>query len=113
MPGLSSNPTHLNANFLFADTFATANESASASATQLGWVVGAGFEKEFESLPGWSVKSEVLYVAFPGVSATSTNLTAFTPPIAFPTNVFVHNVDLQALIARIGFNYRFGGFGMH
>jgi outer membrane immunogenic protein len=104
---------NLNANFLFADTFATAAESSSVSATQWGWVVGAGIEKEFESAPGWSFKSELLYVAFPGVSSTSTNLTAFTPPIAFPTNVFVHSVDLQALIARVGFNYRFGGFGMH
>ena len=104
--------TNLNANFLFADNFATAAESGSVSATKLGWVVGAGIEKQFESAPGLSFKSELLYVAFPGVSVTSTNLTAFTPPIAFPTNVLVHSVDLQALIARVGFNYRFGGFGM-
>jgi outer membrane immunogenic protein len=104
--------TNLNASFLFADTFATAAESASVSDTKWGWVVGGGFEKEFESARGLSFKSELLYVAFPGVSVTSTNLTAFTPPIAFPTNVFVHSMDLQALIVRAGFNYRFGGFGM-
>jgi outer membrane immunogenic protein len=104
--------TNLNASFLFTDTFATAVESGAVSATKLGWVFGGGIEKEFESLPGLSFKSELLYVAFPGVSVTSTNLTAFTPPIAFPTNVFVHSVDFQALIARVGFNYRFGSFGI-
>jgi outer membrane immunogenic protein len=103
---------NLNGSFVFTDTFATAAESASVSSTQWGWVVGAGLEKQFESIRGLSFKSELLYVAFPGVSVTSTNLTAFTPPIAFPTNVFTHSVDLQALIARVGFNYRFGGFGM-
>jgi outer membrane immunogenic protein len=103
---------NLDASFVFADNFATAAESASVSSTRWGWVFGGGIEKEFETARGLSFKGELLYVAFPSVSVTSTNLTAFTPPIAFPTNVFVHSMDLQALIARVGFNYRFGGFTM-
>jgi outer membrane immunogenic protein len=103
---------NLNANFLFTDTFATANESASLSATKWGWVIGGGLEKEFESTRGLSFKSELLFVDFPDITGASTNLTAFTPPIAFPTSVFNHTLGASALIARLGFNYRFGGFGM-
>jgi outer membrane immunogenic protein len=103
----------LNADFLFTDTFANAHESASVSDTKWGWVVGAGLEKEFEFTRGLSFKAEMLYVAIPGDSVTSSNLTVGTPPIAISTVSFQHSVDLQALIARIGFNYRFGGFGMY
>jgi outer membrane immunogenic protein len=48
-------------------------------------------------------------VNFGSVSVTSANLTAFTPPVAFPTNVFTHSVDLRAAIVRFGVNYRLGG----
>jgi outer membrane immunogenic protein len=99
--------TNLNANFNFTDTFATAAESASISGTKVGWTAGGGIEAGLWQ--GWSVKAEYLYVDFGSVSVNSTNLTAFTPPIAFPTNVFTHSVDLKASIARIGLNYRFGG----
>jgi outer membrane immunogenic protein len=104
---------NLSANFLFTDTFATAAESGSLSGTKWGWVVGAGLEKEFESTRGLSFKSELLLVDFRDISGSSTNLTAFTPPIAFPTNVFTHSIGMSALIARLGFNYRFGGVGMY
>jgi outer membrane immunogenic protein len=99
--------TNLNANFAFTDTFATAAESASISSTRLGWTAGGGIEASLWR--GWSVKAEYLFVDFGRVSVNSTNLTAFTPPINFPTNVFTHSVDLTASIARVGLNYRFGG----
>jgi outer membrane immunogenic protein len=99
--------TNLNANFVFTDTFATAAESASFDSTKLGWTVGGGFEWAMWS--GWSAKAEYLFVSFPSVTVTSTNLTAFGPPISFPTNVFTHSADLDVSIARVGLNYKIGG----
>jgi outer membrane immunogenic protein len=52
------------------------------------------------------VKAEYLHVDFGSIPTTSTNLTAFTPPIAFPTNVFTHSVHLTDDIVRLGLNYR-------
>jgi outer membrane immunogenic protein len=97
--------TNLSGNFTFSDTFATAAESSTLSGTQVGWTAGGGVEAGLWG--NWSLKAEYLFVDFGTVTATSTNLTAFTPPIAFPTNVFTHSVDLKASIARIGLNYRF------
>ena len=91
---------------LFTDTFATAAESGSKTATQSGWAAGGGAEIKTGSR--WSVKGEFLHADFGSLSATSTNLTAFTPPIAFPTNVFTHTANLTGNIYRFGFNYRFG-----
>lgn len=90
---------------LFTDTFATAHESASVEGTKTGWVVGGG--SEIRVAQHWSVKGEYLYARFGTASVASTNLTAFTPPIAFPTNVFTHTADLSAHIVRGGVNYRF------
>ena len=97
--------TNLSGNFAFSDTFATAAESGSVSNTKTGWTAGGGVEAGLWG--NWSIKAEYLYVDFGRISANSTNLTAFTPPIAFPTNVFTHSVDLKASIARLGVNYRF------
>jgi outer membrane immunogenic protein len=94
------------ANFVFTDTFATAFESGSISTTKAGWTVGVGGEVGLQG--PWSLKFEYLYVNFGSVSINSTNLTAFTPPIPFPTNVFTHSVDLKSSIVRVGLNYRFG-----
>jgi outer membrane immunogenic protein len=99
--------TELKGNFRFTDTFATASESGSLSNTKTGWAAGGGAEW---ALSGpWSMKLEYLHVDFGKTSGTSTNLTAFTPPIAFPTNVFTHSVSLKSDIVRVGLNYRFGG----
>jgi outer membrane immunogenic protein len=97
--------TNLQYQTFFSDTFATAKESAVVKSTQTGWAAGAGAELKVGH--HWSVKGEYLYGDFGSVHATSTNLTAFTPPIAFPTNVFTHTTDLTANIYRFGFNYRF------
>jgi len=55
------------------------------------------------------VRGEYLRVSFGSSSTTtSTNLVAFTPRIAFPTNVFTHSVgDLSANVFRAGFNFYF------
>ena len=98
---------NIKTNFNFTDTFATAAESASISKTKVGWTVGGGVE--YALLNGWSVKAEYLYVDLGSDSTTSTNLTAFTPPIAFPTNVYTHSTDLRANVVRAGINYKFGG----
>ena len=99
--------TNLNATFQFTDTFATAAESGAISQTRVGWVVGGGYEGGLGG--GWTARLEGLFVNFGSVSVTSANLTAFTPPIAFPTNVFTHSVDLRAAIVRFGVSYRLGG----
>jgi outer membrane immunogenic protein len=96
--------TDLKANFLFTDTFATAAESASLSQTKTGWVAGVGAEYAFGG--PWSAKVEYLHVDFGTVSVSSSNLTAFAPPIAFPTNVFTHSTNLKSDIVRAGINFR-------
>jgi outer membrane immunogenic protein len=94
-------------NFTFTDTFATATESGSISRTKAGWTAGGGIE--YALMNGWSVKAEYLHVDLGSETVTSTNLRAFTPSIAFPTNIFTHSVDLHADIVRAGLNYKFGG----
>jgi outer membrane immunogenic protein len=97
--------TQIKGDFLFTDTFATANESASISQTKAGWALGGGVEYGILGGP-WRVKVEYLHVDFGSVSTTSTNLTAFTPRIAFPTNVYTHSIKLSDDIVRVGVNYR-------
>ena len=98
--------TSLKGSFNFTDTFATAAESAAVSGTKLGWAAGGGVEVALG--PSWSIKAEYIHADFGSVSTTSTNLTAFTPPIPFPTSVFSHRASLTADIGRIGLNYHFG-----
>jgi outer membrane immunogenic protein len=92
--------------FLFTDTFAAANESASLSKTKAGWALGGGVEY---ALAGpWSVKAEYLHVDFSTVSTTSTNLRAGTPTaVPFPANVYTHSIKLSDDLVRVGVNYRF------
>jgi len=95
---------NVKANFLFTDNFATALEAAAISETKVGWTAGVGAEYAFAGR--WSAKVEYLHVDLGSTSVTSTNLTAFTPPIAFPTNVFGHSVNLTTDIVRAGINFR-------
>jgi len=100
--------TNFNYSEDFIDTFATAHESAKTSGTLMGWTGGGGVEFKVGDSNRWSLKVEYLYADFgSGLKTTSTNLTAFTPPISFPTNVFSHQADLTQHIFRGGFNYRF------
>lgn len=92
---------------LFTDTFATAHENAEIDGTLTGWTVGGG--AEFRLQDHLSFKVEYLYLSLgdPG-AVTSTNLTAFTPPISFPSNVFTHTASgVNGHTVRIGFNHRF------
>jgi len=91
----------------FNDTFASARETARGNENKLGWVAGAGLE--FKLASHWAVKGEYLYVNLGDISYTSNNLVAFTPPIAFPGNVFTHSLDLHTHVVRGGFSYYFGG----
>ncbi len=97
--------TKLKADFTFTDTFANAFENDSISKTKAGWTVGGGIEIGLTK--NWSIKTEYLYVNFGDVTTTNNNFTAFTPPIAFPTNSFTRMIDLQNHIVRVGLNYRF------
>jgi len=88
----------------FTDTFAAANESASVNKTKYGFVAGLGFafKGPIEHL---SMKGEYLYADFGRVDMTSSNLTAFTPPTAFTSNVFTHSMALHAHVIRAGVDY--------
>jgi outer membrane immunogenic protein len=90
---------------VFTDTFATAHESSRKTSTQSGWAAGGGAELKLGHR--WSAKGEYLRADFGDLSSTSTNLTAFTPRIAFPTNVFTHKANLTGNIYRFGLNYHF------
>ncbi len=89
----------------FDDTFATATENGRVNENRNGWIAGGGVE--FRIVHHWSVKGEVLHADFGSVTTTSTNLMAFTPPIAFPTNVWTHHTSLKTTIGRMGINFRF------
>jgi outer membrane immunogenic protein len=97
--------TNLNYKALFTDTFATAHENASIEQKRKGWIAGGGVELRLTK--HWSVKGEFLHADFGQEQVTSTNLTAFTPPIPFPSNIFTHNADLTSNIFRGGLNFRF------
>lgn len=97
--------TDLNYQALFTDTFATAHENGGINKTVTGWTGGGGFESKINDR--WSVKGEYLYAQFPRQTITSTNLTAFTPSIAFPTNTFTHSIFVKEHLVRFGFNYHF------
>jgi len=89
----------------FSDTFAGASEGAFVNKAKYGWVGGFGV-----AFPGpiehFSLKAEYLYAGFGRLTMTSSNLTAFTPPEAFPANEFTHSMALHAHVIRAGFDYR-------
>jgi outer membrane immunogenic protein len=97
--------THTNYDALFIDTFATAHENAVVKKNLSAGTFGGGAEVHFTK--HWSLKGEYLYANFGTVSTTSTNLTAFTPLFAFPTNVWTHSDDLKMHLFRAGVNFRF------
>lgn len=92
---------------LFTDTFATANESARKNKTAVGWIAGLGLEYRNRPSSPWTLKIEGLYNDFGKLSTSSTNLTAYSPPTAFPTNTFSHSLSLSSQIYRVGLVYRF------
>lgn len=97
--------TNLRYQGVFTDTFATAAENRELAPNKAGWIAGGGLE--YKVAQHWSVKGEYLYAHFGDETGTSTNLTAFSPPISFPTNVFTHTVDLRSHFVRFGVNWHF------
>ncbi|HUO89294.1 MAG TPA: outer membrane beta-barrel protein [Rhizomicrobium sp.] len=95
--------TDQKARFLFTDTFATAHESAVFSNSDVSWVVGGGVEDRLS--PDWTWRLEYLYAEFSDFGGTSANLTAFSPAIAFPTNVFTHHAVLNEHMVRFALTY--------
>jgi outer membrane immunogenic protein len=75
--------------------------NASSSDTRVGWTVGAGFEYALDR--NWSVKGEYLYLDFGNLNGVG----VLTPPFAGFT--YNNSTHLTANLARVGFNYRFGG----
>jgi outer membrane immunogenic protein len=97
---------NVKANYLFTDTFAAANETASISTTRYGWTAGVG--GEYALMNGWSVKAEYLWVDLGRTSTTSNNLTE-SGNKKDPFQTFTHTVNLTSNIGRVGINYKFGG----
>jgi outer membrane immunogenic protein len=78
--------------------------TASASGTHEGWVVGGGIE--WKLAPAWSTKLEYLYASFGNTSYNSIATTsAGTTPFADATITHVHSFDES--IIRVGVNYQF------
>lgn len=73
------------------------------SSVKVGWTVGGGIE--YMIAPAWTMKAEYLYVDL-GKQSFADNLAAF----GFPQASFTHEAHLTESIARIGINYRFGGY---
>jgi len=92
-------------NTLFTDTFATANETSALSQSRTGLIWGGGVEAKVA--PKVSFKMEYLHANFGTVSGSDTSLAAFSPAIAFPTNVFGHSANLNVDVIRGGFNFKF------
>ncbi|MER3430484.1 MAG: hypothetical protein C4324_05480 [Blastocatellia bacterium] len=87
------------------DTFASENESCPINKTRAAWTAVGGVE--YKVANKWSVKGEVVFTAFRGATTTSTHLTAFTPPIAYPRNPFTHSIYAKYHLLRFGVNYHF------
>jgi outer membrane immunogenic protein len=96
--------TQIKAAWNYLETANAITESASASPTKTGWVIGGGIET---ALPGkMFIGAEYLYVKFGSVSVISTN--SFFPTFGGPlANPFSHSADLSANIvrARIGMKF--------
>jgi outer membrane immunogenic protein len=77
--------------------------SSSASATRIGWTIGAGIERVIGA--NWSAKLEYLYVRFDGLNSSGMLQDAI--PVDFAN--FANNIDhLSENIVRVGISYRFG-----
>ncbi len=90
--------TDMNYHEQFTDTFATAAESADIIRTQSGYTCGGGAELMMDK--GMSLGVEGLYTNFGKAEANSNNMTAFTPPIGFPSNPWGHSVNLDTVVIR-------------
>ena len=89
-------------NFSFSESVLLAGTgpalAGSVSTTAVGWVAGGGVEYALSW--NWSIKAEYLYVSFANQTASQT-----VPTVPALTGTATAN--LNASIARAGFNYRF------
>ena len=97
--------TNLNYQAVFTDTQGPATENGGVKSSKSGWTAGGGLEYRLRKR--WSLQGEYLYADFGKVSILSTNLMAYDPAIAFPSNPYTHSATLRANIARFGVNFRF------
>lgn len=90
---------------VFTDTFATAHENGGVSGKVHTGIWGGGLEVQANHHV--SFKGEFLRAEFDPLTTTSSNLTAFTPAIAFPSNVFTHSTTFILKTFRFGVNIGF------
>jgi outer membrane immunogenic protein len=90
----------VSATFLWGDSSPAPGvfESATFTTVKAGYVVGGGVETAIG--PRWSIKAEYLYVR---MSTASTSAS----PVQWPGQVFTHNTELRASVARAGASFRF------
>ncbi len=91
--------------FTFTDTFANAFSTGFKNTDKSGWAIGAGYA--FPWTREISLKIEYLYADFGRFGFQGSTLTAFTPPISFPANPFLHSATLQENIVRVGLDWHF------
>jgi outer membrane immunogenic protein len=77
-------------------------ESASASTTKAGWIVGGGIETVLSR--NWLVGAEYLRADFGNVSSNGTIITAAGLRL---TNPVSHSADLVSNIVRVRFSQKF------
>jgi len=97
--------TDLNYQSVFTDNLAAAHENGGIDHRQSSAIWGAGVE--FWCGSRFTIRGEYLSAGFEPAQFTSTNLTAGTPPTAFPTNVFTHSTTLKLQVFRGGLTVRF------
>lgn len=96
--------------FLYTTPFfaGTQAQAFSNSDTRLGFVVGVG--TEWALSPNWSINSEILYMGFERDEQAFTCTNANLCPVAANIGAFRYDFDDSQWVARIGVNYRFGGY---
>jgi outer membrane immunogenic protein len=87
---------------IFAPLGVGGSESASASATRVGWAAGAGIERAIGT--NWSAKLEYLYVRFDGLNSNGVLQDAIAGDFAN----FSNSIDHFAInMVRFGLSYKF------
>jgi outer membrane immunogenic protein len=86
----------------FEDDGDTSTETFSRSKTKFGWTAGVGTEWAINH--NWSLKTEALYMQF------EKDQTTYTSQILSEGTQFRLKNEDSVWVARIGLNYRFGGY---
>ena len=98
-------------NHIYTSGFAPISQQVfDSSRTRLGFVVGAGTEWALNA--NWSINSEILYMGFEKDNQAYSCSTAATCPggAAFVGTPYRYEYKDTEWVARIGVNYRFGGY---